>query len=164
LRDAMILAEFARQLDGARRVRLATEADTFPDGFVEIAAGTLNVEVTEVDKEKRRRGDEYKAGVAAGESDDDWEERAKKIPGELERCASRPIGLSSVPRTKMPAKRRPRDPAQLAKLIVDIATGEVEDREPTPEEQGKDPGAAALGKKGGAARASRSADNGTVPE
>jgi hypothetical protein len=51
--------------------------------------------------------------------------------------------------------KRPRDPAQLAKLIVDIATGEVEDREPTPEEQGKDPGAAALGKKGGAARASK---------
>jgi hypothetical protein len=38
--------------------------------------------------------------------------------------------------------KRPRDPAQLAKLIVDIATGEVEDREPTPEEQGKDPAAA----------------------
>ena len=33
--------------------------------------------------------------------------------------------------------KRPRDPNQLAKLIVDIATGQVEDREPTPEEQGK---------------------------
>jgi hypothetical protein len=44
-------------------------------------------------------------------------------------------------------------PAQLAKLIVDIATGEVEDREPTPEEQGKDPAAVALGRKGGKARA-----------
>jgi hypothetical protein len=50
-------------------------------------------------------------------------------------------------------KKRPRDPAQLAKLIVDIAVGEVEDRSPTPEEQGKDPAAAALGRKGGAARA-----------
>jgi hypothetical protein len=30
--------------------------------------------------------------------------------------------------TKHP--KRPRDPAQLAKRIVDIATGEVEDREP----------------------------------
>jgi hypothetical protein len=49
--------------------------------------------------------------------------------------------------------KRPRDPAQLAKLIVDIATGEVEDRPPTPEEQGKDPAAAALGRKGGKARA-----------
>ena len=55
----------------------------------------------------------------------------------------------------MPEKRpkRPRDPAQLAKLMIDIASGEVEDREPTPEEQGKNPHAAALGRKGGAARA-----------
>jgi hypothetical protein len=56
----------------------------------------------------------------------------------------------------MPDKRlkhRPRDPAQLAKLMIDIASGEVEDREPTPEEQGKDPAAVAMGKKGGKARA-----------
>jgi hypothetical protein len=49
--------------------------------------------------------------------------------------------------------KRPRDPAQLAKFIVDVATGEVEDRELTPEEQGKDRAAVELGKKGGAARA-----------
>jgi hypothetical protein len=55
--------------------------------------------------------------------------------------------------------KRPRDPAQLAKLIVDIATGEAEDREPTPEEQGKDPAAVAMGRKGGKARA-----NATTPE
>jgi hypothetical protein len=55
----------------------------------------------------------------------------------------------------MPDKplKRPRDPAQLAKLMIDIASGEVEDRAPTPEEQGKDPAAVALGKKGGKARA-----------
>ncbi len=50
-------------------------------------------------------------------------------------------------------RKRPRDPAQLAKLMIDIATGEVEDRAPTPEEEGKDPAAVALGKKGGAGRA-----------
>lgn len=50
-------------------------------------------------------------------------------------------------------RKRPRDPAQLAKMIVDIATGEVEDRGPTPEDWGKDPAAAALGRKGGQARA-----------
>jgi len=33
-------------------------------------------------------------------------------------------------------------------LIVEIATGQVEDREPTPEEQGKDPAAVARGKLG----------------
>jgi hypothetical protein len=48
-----------------------------------------------------------------------------------------------------PRKKRPRDPAQLAKFVVDVATGEIEDREPTPEEQGKDPAAMALGRKGG---------------
>jgi len=52
-------------------------------------------------------------------------------------------------------RKRPRDPAQLAKLIVDIATGEVEDRPPTPEEEGKDAAAVALGRKGGKARAER---------
>ena len=38
---------------------------------------------------------------------------------------------------------------QLGKLIVEIATGQVEDRE----DDGKDPAAAELGRKGGAARA-----------
>jgi hypothetical protein len=40
---------------------------------------------------------------------------------------------------------RPRDPAQLAKLIVDIATGQVEDQV----EDGKDPAAVARGRLGG---------------
>ena len=53
----------------------------------------------------------------------------------------------------MSTKKRPRDPNALAKSIVDIATGQVEDREPTPEEQGKNAGAVALGRKGGKARA-----------
>jgi general stress protein YciG len=49
--------------------------------------------------------------------------------------------------------KRPRDFSQAAKFVVDVATGQREDREPTPEEQGKDPAAAAMGRKGGAARA-----------
>jgi hypothetical protein len=57
----------------------------------------------------------------------------------------------------MPESRlkRPRDPAQLAKLMIDIASGEVEDRAPTLEEEGKDANAAALGRKGGKARAAK---------
>lgn len=50
-------------------------------------------------------------------------------------------------------EKRPRDPNQLGKLIVDISVGEVEDRAPTPEDEGKDPAAVAMGRKGGAARA-----------
>lgn len=53
--------------------------------------------------------------------------------------------------TKTP--KRPRDPNQLAKAIVDIATGEKPNRDPAPEEEGKDAAAAALGRKGGKARA-----------
>ena len=57
------------------------------------------------------------------------------------------------------APKRPRDGNQLAKSIVDIAIGETDDREPTPEEQGKDPAAVSLGRrgglKGGKARAER---------
>lgn len=49
--------------------------------------------------------------------------------------------------------KRPRDPNQLAKRIIDIATGETPDRDPTPEEEGKDPAAVELGRKGGKARA-----------
>jgi hypothetical protein len=52
-------------------------------------------------------------------------------------------------------RKRPRDFSQAAKLVIDIASGQVEDRPPTPEEQGKDPAAAAMGRKGGKARAAR---------
>jgi hypothetical protein len=52
----------------------------------------------------------------------------------------------------------PRDPNQLAKLIVDMATGEAEP-EPMPKGPEKNPAAVALGKlggaKGGAARAAK---------
>ena len=44
------------------------------------------------------------------------------------------------------SRKRPRDPNQLAKLVVDIATGEKVD---APEDSGKDPAAVALGRKGG---------------
>ena len=44
-------------------------------------------------------------------------------------------------------EKAPHDANQLAKSIVDIATGEI-DREPTPEEQGNDPCAVSLGHRG----------------
>ena len=44
------------------------------------------------------------------------------------------------------SRKRPRDANQLAKLIVDLATGEAEDK---PAMSGKDPAAVALGRKGG---------------
>ena len=46
--------------------------------------------------------------------------------------------------------KRPRDPNQLAKTVIGLATGESDD---TPTDDGKDPAAVALGRKGGKARA-----------
>ena len=58
--------------------------------------------------------------------------------------------------TDQTRKKHPRDMSQRAKLIVDIATGEVEDENP---DEGKNPAAVALGrlggKKGGKARAAK---------
>lgn len=57
--------------------------------------------------------------------------------------------------TDSPRRSRPRDPNQLAKLVADIATGEVDDVPRT--EDGRDLAAVMLGRrgglKGGAARA-----------
>lgn len=54
----------------------------------------------------------------------------------------------------MSRPKRPRDPNQLAKMIVDIATGDAQDQDP---DAGKNPHAVALGRlgglKGGKARA-----------
>jgi len=48
--------------------------------------------------------------------------------------------------------KRPRDPSQLAKAIIDLATGEAEDVDP---DAGKSKAAQELGRKGGKARAER---------
>jgi hypothetical protein len=55
--------------------------------------------------------------------------------------------------------KRPRDPAQLAKLMIDIASGEVADQAPPRDDRGKNPAAVALGtlggEKGGRVRAAK---------
>jgi hypothetical protein len=60
------------------------------------------------------------------------------------------MGRCAAHTRTMPENRlkRPRDPAQLAKLMIDIASGEVEDQRPTAK-RGR-----AGGLKGGPARAS----------
>ena len=44
---------------------------------------------------------------------------------------------------------RPRDPNELAKRIVDLATGEASEDMPLPEDEGKDPAGVSLGRRGG---------------
>ena len=66
------------------------------------------------------------------------------------------VHATIVEMPKPPGKKRPKDANQLAKLIADIATGEVEDK---PDYGDKNPAAVELGrrggKKGGAARAAK---------
>ena len=56
-------------------------------------------------------------------------------------------------------KKRPRDPHQLGKMIVDISVGEIDDHAPVRDIKDKDPAAVSLGRrgglKGGPARAKR---------
>lgn len=44
------------------------------------------------------------------------------------------------------SRKRPRDPNQLAKLVVDLATGHADEPDP---DAGKDPAAVELGRRGG---------------
>jgi len=46
------------------------------------------------------------------------------------------------------SRKRPRDPNRLAKTLVDLATGQVEDIDTTPK-SGKNPAAVQLGRMGG---------------
>jgi hypothetical protein len=50
-------------------------------------------------------------------------------------------------------ERRPADVIGNAVHVMRVLTGEIEDDIPTPETEGKDPAAVALGRKGGKARA-----------
>jgi hypothetical protein len=52
-------------------------------------------------------------------------------------------------------EKRPADVIGNAVHVMRIATGEIEDELATPEAEGKDPNAAALGRKGGRARAEK---------
>jgi len=49
-----------------------------------------------------------------------------------------------APRGGRSRLKRPRDLTQFAKLMIDSANGDVEDRQPMPEERGKDPAATKL--------------------
>jgi len=59
-------------------------------------------------------------------------------------------------------RKRPRDPAQLAKFIVDVATGDVEDTDPA--DKMKDPAAVERGRSGGLKGGKARAANMTAAE
>lgn len=89
LRDAMVLATFV-QYRTVEKARLANEKDPWPDGFIGTPKDPVNIEVTEVLEEGRKRGDEYKNDARPLDGDaEDWRRRALDIPVQLEKAIKR---------------------------------------------------------------------------
>ncbi len=86
LLDAWTLAEFVRHKT-VDKVRLADPSEQWPDGYVKIAGKIENVEATIAVTPGRRMWDEYQFDTKL-EFDpvDNWAERAKTIPGALEKA------------------------------------------------------------------------------
>ncbi|AWL96807.1 hypothetical protein [Bradyrhizobium ottawaense] len=89
LRDAMTLETFTRYR-ATEQVRLASANDQWPDGFIGTPKEPVNIEVTEVMEEGRKRGDEYKEGAQPLDGNaEDWRRRALDIPVQLEKAIKR---------------------------------------------------------------------------
>ncbi|MGY4255302.1 hypothetical protein ACVI1L_002370 [Bradyrhizobium sp. USDA 4516] len=89
LRDAMALETFTR-CRTTEKVRLAQPSDQWPDGQIGTPEQPINIEVTEVMEEGRKRGDEYKDGAKPLDGDaENWRRRALDIPVQLEKAIKR---------------------------------------------------------------------------
>jgi hypothetical protein len=85
--DAFVLARFAQRLP-ANAVRLAEPAAQWPDGFMQIAGGIHNIEVTSTHG-GRKLGKEYRE-VKGPTMDpvENWVERADRIPAFLDQTVA----------------------------------------------------------------------------
>jgi len=89
LHDAMVLAEFTK-FRPTEKVRLTAEKDRWPDGQTGTAESPINIEVTEVLEEGRKRGEEYRNDAQPLDGNaEDWRKRALAIPGQLEKAIKR---------------------------------------------------------------------------
>jgi hypothetical protein len=89
LLDAMVLATFV-QYRTTETVRLTPENEQWPDGQIGTAEAPVNIEVTEVLEEGRRRGQEYRdEGQPLDGNAEEWRKRALEIPTQLEKAIKR---------------------------------------------------------------------------
>jgi hypothetical protein len=97
--DALTLASFVR-LRPVTGVRLTSPGEEWPDGQVRVSGRkVVNMEITEADREGRRRGEEYKPGapICADGSVDNWIRNARAVPSALERAIKNKIGRNYKP-------------------------------------------------------------------
>jgi len=91
LLDAMVLAEFVK-FRPTQQVHLVGENEQWPDGQTGTPQRPLNIEVTEVLEEGRKRGVEYREdGLPQNGAAEDWRKRALAIPGQLEKAIERKV-------------------------------------------------------------------------
>jgi hypothetical protein len=91
LLDAMVLAELTK-FRPVEQVRLVDQKQQWPDGQIGTPQNPVDVEITEVLEEGRRRGDEYRNdGQPQDGTADDWRKRAEAIPEQLEEAIQRKI-------------------------------------------------------------------------
>jgi hypothetical protein len=86
LLDAWVLAELSKH-KLFTRLRLAGEAEQWPDGYAQTETGELKIEVTSALLPGRPLGAEYKLpGRMEYDPFDNWVKRADAIPGALEKA------------------------------------------------------------------------------
>ena len=91
LMDAMVLAEFVK-LRPTESVHLVEQKEQWPDGQTGTPQNPMDVEVTEVLEEGRKRGVEYRNDQQPQDGTvHDWRRRALAIPKQLEEAIKRKI-------------------------------------------------------------------------
>jgi hypothetical protein len=85
----MVLAEFTK-FRPTQKIRLTAEKERWPDGQMGAEQTPIDIEVTEVLEEGRRRGEEYRnEGQPQDGNAEEWRKRALAIPGQLEEAIKR---------------------------------------------------------------------------
>jgi hypothetical protein len=91
LLDAMVLAEFVK-FHATEKLRLVEQKRQWPDGQIGTPEAPVDVEITEVLEEGRKRGVEYRSDNQPNDGTaDDWRKRALAIPEQLEKTIERKV-------------------------------------------------------------------------
>ena len=91
LLDAMVLAEFVK-FRPTENVHLVAQKEQWPDGQTGTPQNPIDIEITEVLEEGRKRGEEYRnQQQPRNGTANDWRRRALAIPEQLEKAIQRKI-------------------------------------------------------------------------
>jgi len=89
--DAMVLTEFVKSRP-TETVRLVEQREQWPDGQTGTPQNPIDIEITEVLEEGRRRGEEYRNNRRPQDGTaDEWRKRALAIPQQLENAIQKKI-------------------------------------------------------------------------